>query len=377
MTLRYNFLPRSLSKFRQKVLSEMIGAHFFTAWSLLSVTVFVVAILAGCQLQPTKLTDNIGSPAAHKMAVGDMFVAQETVILETRSSFEFSAARIPGSYLVSWSDYTQPFSEPTAPSKSKPESSTKPLKAKSSKSSAVGNAVSFNDKSGWLQKDTKEIARRLARYGISKSSPVIVVGSGHLGKGEEGRVAWMLKYLGVDNVVTSNFASYRGKTVSGTDQPQYLKTVADWGPELNEALVFSRDQMAKHLSDLKSSIGNPEKSSANQKTGQVSDHSPLDIKCIDVAVSVSENKVDIKDGAKQSDAELLNCKKISWKHFFTEAMKPQKGVVEELASLGIKPSDKVIVISLNGIESSAAALALQAQGFTSASSYLGGWSDLP
>lgn len=43
-------------------------------------------------------------------------------------------------------------------------------------------------------------ARRLARMGITPDTPVIVLGRGAGGEGEEGRLAWTLKYMGVKDV---------------------------------------------------------------------------------------------------------------------------------------------------------------------------------
>jgi thiosulfate/3-mercaptopyruvate sulfurtransferase len=45
---------------------------------------------------------------------------------------------------------------------------------------------------------------------------VIVLGKGDEGSGEEGRVGWMLKYLGVQNVQIMSFKNFSGKKGSGS-----------------------------------------------------------------------------------------------------------------------------------------------------------------
>jgi len=54
---------------------------------------------------------------------------------------------------------------------------------------------------GFLLPDLHETARRLAALGVRPDRPTVVVGDGPDGWGEEGRVVWMLSYLGVTRVV--------------------------------------------------------------------------------------------------------------------------------------------------------------------------------
>lgn len=51
-------------------------------------------------------------------------------------------------------------------------------------------------RTGKLTTDVAELARRLGELGVSEARPVIVYGDAQSGFGEEGRIAWMLAYLG-------------------------------------------------------------------------------------------------------------------------------------------------------------------------------------
>ena len=51
-------------------------------------------------------------------------------------------------------------------------------------------------RSGRLPDDLEKLARALGKLGVDNDKPVLVCGSGQSGWGEEGRIAWMIRYLG-------------------------------------------------------------------------------------------------------------------------------------------------------------------------------------
>lgn len=53
---------------------------------------------------------------------------------------------------------------------------------------------------GRLPEDLDELARDFAALGVDAERPVLVCGAGSSGWGEEGRIAWMLRYLGHKDV---------------------------------------------------------------------------------------------------------------------------------------------------------------------------------
>ena len=55
-------------------------------------------------------------------------------------------------------------------------------------------------RTGRLAPDTADLARRLAELGVDERRPVLVYGDSGAGFGEEGRIAWMLAYLGHSRV---------------------------------------------------------------------------------------------------------------------------------------------------------------------------------
>ena len=59
-------------------------------------------------------------------------------------------------------------------------------------------------RSGRLPDDLDKLARELGKLGVDDDKPVLVCGSGQLGWGEEGRIAWMIRYLGHPAVAVLN-----------------------------------------------------------------------------------------------------------------------------------------------------------------------------
>ncbi|MFN7973564.1 MAG: rhodanese-like domain-containing protein [Acidobacteriota bacterium] len=86
---------------------------------------------------------------------------REATILDARGSKAFSAGHIPGAQHVDWKDY----------------------------------------RDGWLftgklPKNLDEVAAAFGQLGVDGGRPVVVCGDARDGWGEEGRIAWLLRYIG-------------------------------------------------------------------------------------------------------------------------------------------------------------------------------------
>lgn len=83
----------------------------------------------------------------------------------------------------------------------------------------AAQAVDWRDyRDGWgrtgrLSRDAAAMASRLAGLGVDAERPVLVYGDGARGFGEEGRIAWLLLYLGHRQVylLDGGFAAWRGQ----------------------------------------------------------------------------------------------------------------------------------------------------------------------
>ena len=133
------------------------------------VTVLTLAFLFGCQ-QPekTRVYRKTGQDfaALARSLRSQIQITEDTVLLDSRSAFEFGSSHADGSINVQWDAFSQ------------------------------------RNHKGLLNTNLDRISRRLSLMGIRPETPVVVLGKGREGSGEEARLAWMLMYLGVEKVQT-------------------------------------------------------------------------------------------------------------------------------------------------------------------------------
>jgi len=81
---------------------------------------------------------------------------------------------------------------------------------------------------GLLLPDLHDIARRLAALGVRPERPTVVVGNGSDSWGEEGRIVWMLWYLGISNAEPMSEAEWN--RAGSTFLPVRGDGAAEWAP---------------------------------------------------------------------------------------------------------------------------------------------------
>ncbi|MGZ3725335.1 MAG: rhodanese-like domain-containing protein [Pseudobdellovibrio sp.] len=120
-------------------------------------------ILDGCKSAPTKLKEEVGG------------AADNTVLADTRSAFEFSTYHVSGSVSLNSEDFL-----------------------------ILKNA---NDKSRKLDPDTDQIIERLARRGISPLKKVVLIAA-KKDSPEAKKWEWLLRKLNVINLETTSLNDY-------------------------------------------------------------------------------------------------------------------------------------------------------------------------
>lgn len=234
----------------------------------------------------------------------------QPVILDARPAFEFNLAHVPGAINVRWEDFSQQ-----------------------------------NPKSrGLLQKDLFALARRLALIGIDPATKVLVLGKGPQGSGEEGRIAWTLKVLGVREVYTLWHTAYREmNTVKEAPMPQ---NKAYWKPDVVESLYVELQEF-KAQTSLKQS----------------------GVVILDVRPA--------EEFALRNFSQIKNVKSavvnIPWQDFFGDKGLPRKEVEVVLAQKGLTKNSRILVVSNHGVRSGAVTYALTTLGFTGVSNFAGGY----
>lgn len=180
-------------------------------WGLLLIT--------ACAAEPTRITESapvfkedLAVPVADPMIEKvETAVASEVILLDARPSFVTAVAPIRQARTLDWRDFTRRIApQPNA-----------------------------------LEGDLFFHTRRLARMGIGPDSQVLILGRGVDGDGEEGRLAWTLRYLGVNKVEFKSADQYRPQ-MQVFASPE-VKEAPMWKPELKEELLETHSKWLERI----------------------------------------------------------------------------------------------------------------------------------
>lgn len=320
--------------------------HSVPSVSVLALLFVIAGALTGCQSKPTVVRETASRNFSGSQALlGPIVLNEDVVIADARPSFDYSMARVPRSISINWADYSEP--EP--------------------------------NQRGWPQKDLFAAARRLARLGIAPDSKVVVLGQGKEGLGEEGRVAWFLAYLGVDNVRFGRFGSVKSR-ITTEALPESAKSLFEderpsqppeaatptkpiWKPAVVNSLIATREEVLGAI-----------ESNATEKPWSFRGGKARTYRIIDVRPE--KEYLGKSGGLRAKGIPNINAVNVPWKEFFDDGFRPLAETAERLMSIGVLPGHRIIVIDNDGVASAAVTMALRARGFNEAGCYAGGYNDL-
>jgi Rhodanese-related sulfurtransferase len=281
------------------------------------ISLFFLSGLIGCQTPPPTKVIEQGDIQTGEKSLKEILKGEPT-ILDVRSAFEFNANHVPGAINVRWEDFSQ--ADPRS--------------------------------RGLLQTDLFAVARRLSLIGIDPDTTVIVLGKGAEGVGEEGRVAWTLKVLGVKNVMTLNVSEIRGaypREVPMTKNKPY------WKPQVNAALMVDTKAFKTVMKN------------GGDKANNITMPVVLDVRTAQEFQLQAPNK---KIFAK------TEVKNIVWTEFFDKRGSPEAAVAQKLEQAGVAKGATIYVISNHGVRSGAVVFALNSLGFRDVINVAGGYEQL-
>ncbi len=274
---------------------------------LFSLKAVFLFTLIGCQQMPTKVT--VEEPLQAYTVTAEDLKKSNSVIIDARPAFEYNMAHAPGAINIAWQDFSQ-----------------QDARVK-----------------GVLQTDTFSLARRLALIGIDPETPVIVLGKGAGGHGEEGRVAWTMKYLGVKHVYTLNVSAYREQNNNPYKQAPPVKNKPYWKPMLDDGMN-------------------------------------IDLKTFKEKVSEQTVVVDVRSSNEFSLPQVVRQKwkttkvyNLPWSDFFKKNGLVDSAVLARFKELGIQKNDEIILISNQGVRSGSVSYALKELGFQKPRNFSGGY----
>lgn len=276
-----------------------------------------LSLLLGCATEPTKVysTQDVDLKYLQSMLSEPVQITEQTVILDSRPAFDFALIHHPQAVNVLWTDFTD----------------------------------TRGPYPGLLLKDLDQAVRRLALLGISPSTPVVVVGLGDKGNGEEGRLAWTLFYLGLSRVQVIDLEKLGARYTNITPPPRENAKV--WEPEYRTKVLADKKEVMRLAT-----------SKHDERTH-----------IIDVR---SKNEYFSKNRKLEYEYPDLRAINIEWKEFFSSQGRPNMAIRDQLKAIGVNLTDRIVVISNNGVRSGAVTFALLSLGYVNASNYAGGYSEL-
>ncbi len=283
----------------------MIGKGVWLALALL---------VSACQTAPTRVreTQRREFEQLIQKAKKPIVLTENTVVLDARAAFDYGLNRVEGSHHMTW------------------------------------ESLAENAETGEILRDRRRLAQRLALFGITPQTPIVVVGYGPKGEGQEGRLAWTLLYLGFPDVQTAGLDMFRKNWTNKPAEPP--KNVAPAELEGNIAMITSKEEFKRLARDPK---------------GRTESR----VTIVDVR-SQKEYFNKSSAMAARPDIQALN---IEWKEFFGSDGRPDPKMRKKLNDLGIRDGDRIILVSNRGVRSAAAAYALISLGFQRVENFIGGW----
>lgn len=296
-----------------------------------------------CQIKPTKVTAQDEAIFKDGKKIEDV-MKEQPAILDARSSFEFNLNHVPNSVNVRWEDFSQ----------------------------------QDHTSRGLLDADLFGLARRLSLVGIDLDRPVIVLGKGALGQGEEGRVAWTLKVLGVKRVYTSDIKGMRSATPR--EEPP-IQNRPYWKPEVDETLwidmktfkSFAQNKIVPRALPSRARGAALGVGALSIPETQILGKNFKDVYAKAIVLDVRSAEEFNIENLTQKKNVSLPVTQITWTEFFNTKGAPKASVLADLEAKNITKDNYIFVISKHGVRSGAVTYALRQLGWANVTNVAGGY----
>lgn len=288
-----------------------------------------VAVLTSCQSPSTKGSAS-ESTVVDPKAEAARVLGLQPAVLDARAPLDYGVSHVPGAVNVLWSDFGRPGSRDP----------------------------------GVLDPDHFALARRLALWGITPEKPVLVIGfAGARDQGEAGRVAWMLRFLGVNQVFVGSDAVYRGTIPRGVARP---RNEPSWIPSVRQELEIS-------LPDFLARAAAPQRSGVMTKAKR----NALGGMMIPERPTVNRAIIDVRDETENDviPSEHLKIKivRIPWRSFYLPDGRVRADSKRLLTEQNIGEGYELLVISEDGAKGAAAVFAIESLGWAKVGFVSAGW----
>lgn len=203
---------------------------------------------------------------------------------------------------------------------------------------------SSNTKTGKVSFTTKHYfnARRFSRYGVAPQIPVISVGRGVDGDGEEWLLALYLEYLGVENIIAINPSSMSFK--EGNVIPVLPNSEKIWKPKLVDNLIMD-DQSLNSI----------------RKKNDLNSNNTLIVDTRDAQTYLNSSLTTLNDIPRVN---------IPWREFIDANSRPNPKIFDSLINVGLRPEKRILCYGSKPGHAAVACMVLREMGFSNAGIYL-------
>ena len=185
---------------------------------------------------------------------------------------------------------------------------------------------------GSLRIDPQVVADDLANSGFSLTDTVYIYGYGSRGRGNEGRIAWMLYRLGFNKIYVSDFKTAVAWSKKPLESGPFIPTpVTKWTPELRKDLTLKFDKFKNWASDK------------NKK----------------YMIIALRGRKNLKLPGMYSSADL----NIKWKFFLEQPDQIRTAILEHMKRNKYDKSVPILPLSFAGLSSAYVCLVLKSWGF--------------
>jgi 3-mercaptopyruvate sulfurtransferase SseA len=242
-----------------------------------------------------------------------MVWSENAVIIDARPEFDYSMNRVGESAHVRWMDYVEP---------------------------QCGTGKVLNS-------DLQFLASRMALKGVHPDLPVLVIGKGLGGRGEEAWMAWVLYYLGINDIHFLPIGQVR-RGIRANEHYSLgaiVRNAENWQPNVRKKIRVSANELSQLIKKAKKQT----------------------IWILDVRPAADYNRT------REFSMWPVRTLNIERSDFFNRKGEVIVGRREDMLGLGVGLKDRIIVLSPNGIESAGVTMALLSLGFTEAANLDGGF----
>jgi len=238
--------------------------------------------------------------------------AGSVTVLDARPAGDYRRGHVPGAIRIDWTDFREGWG-----------------------------------RTGKLPRDLEGLARRLAGFGVDANRPVVVYGNARKGWGEEGRIVWMLAYLGHPQARLLD-----GGWEAWLDAKQPV-SVADERPLTGRFHAVPQTALRAGVADVEG---------ARRGGGVV-----LDVR----------SDAEWRGATPYHEARgghIPGAVHVEWKELLDRRgrLDPDAARARLLAA-GVKPADRVITYCTGGVRSAEAWVILRALGYAEVRNYDGSW----